>query len=246
MIKYSITQLSILAVGCVMFCVAAVSSLPVRADNMPEYNPPAVSGAPTRRVGGGTRGLGDADPPVLTLLAPSSVGLTLQAQPTLYWSLSRDVEQPVEITVNYLDPMTYGFDPVLKTRLETVSAGIHALPFATHNVTLDPEIEYEITLALVMDEDKRLNDLITSATILRVEQVAALAGTETPSVAALASNGVWYDALANLSAAIATETEQQATLRQQRAYLLAQVGLLVQPAADMDIVILPPKEDTTS
>lgn len=226
--------------GVAACVVTSVSSLPVLADEMPQYNPPAVSGAPTRRVGGGTRGAGDVNPPVLALLAPNSVGLTLQAQPLLYWSLSQPVDKVVELSIHYADSMTYGFDPILKTELASVKVGVQALNLADYGVQLSPDIEYEVSLALIVEPEKRANDIIASATILRVKPETVTHLTqETLTSSLLAENGIWYDALANLSAQIAQQPEQQAQLRQQRAHLLEQVGLSVQPQAQIDIVVLP-------
>ena len=61
------------------------------------YNPP-LRGAPSRRVGGATRGSGKADF-VLNVLAPDQTGLTTQAQPILYWYASGPSTTSVELTV---------------------------------------------------------------------------------------------------------------------------------------------------
>src|SRR3954464_13273604 len=69
-----------LIAGLVCLCLAA----PLAAqepDDSPEYVPPP-RGAPTGRIGGGTRGL-QALP--LTALAPNHAGLTISAQPVLYY-----------------------------------------------------------------------------------------------------------------------------------------------------------------
>src|SRR5688572_21778645 len=60
--------------------------LPVFAANanVPVYNPPP-RGAPGGRVGGGTRGPGQRDVFVLSVLAPDHSGLTSSEQPSLYW-----------------------------------------------------------------------------------------------------------------------------------------------------------------
>src|SRR3954467_3412661 len=50
------------------------------------YVPP-MPGAPQRRVGGATRGVGRALPTVV-VLAPNHAGLTTVEQPELYWYIS--------------------------------------------------------------------------------------------------------------------------------------------------------------
>src|SRR5688500_14153006 len=79
--------------------------------SMPIYKPPRV-GTPAGRVGGGTRGLGVL--PTLYVLAPNHVGLTTQAQPSLYWYLSQSTTTPIELTV--IDAQ--GVSPLLETRLQ--------------------------------------------------------------------------------------------------------------------------------
>src|SRR5262245_15515556 len=49
---------------------------------------PAVGGAPSVRVTGGSRGAGDATI-TLDVLAPDATGLTTQEQPSLFWYQSK-------------------------------------------------------------------------------------------------------------------------------------------------------------
>ncbi len=63
---------------------------------------PKVEGAPARRVGGGTRGLSDsALVPTLAVIAPEHTGLTITKQPTLYWYISNDIDVPFRFTLTY-------------------------------------------------------------------------------------------------------------------------------------------------
>lgn len=65
---------------------------------------PKVDGAPSRRVGGGTRGLSDsAEIPTLAVIAPEHTGLTISQQPTLYWYVSSEVKVPFSFTLTYDD-----------------------------------------------------------------------------------------------------------------------------------------------
>src|SRR5258706_14577328 len=70
---------------CLLFLATLCLALPARAQqgDEPEYNPPA-RGAPSGRVGGGTRGLRVLP---LAALAPDHTGLTLSPQPALYYFL---------------------------------------------------------------------------------------------------------------------------------------------------------------
>ncbi len=108
---------------------------PVRAGEPPSYQAPML-GSPTRRVGGGTRGTGEEIPRVYALAAKHT-GLTLQAQPTLYWGISSDTQHNVEITINHVNPTTpETMMPVLEASVEAPGAGIHALDLAGHEESL--------------------------------------------------------------------------------------------------------------
>ena len=55
--------------------------------DLPVYHPPQ-RGAPAGRVAGGSRSAED-DLPLLSALAPNHTGLSVHAQPTLYWYLTQ-------------------------------------------------------------------------------------------------------------------------------------------------------------
>ena len=65
--------------------------------NMPIYRPP-LRGAPAGRVAGGTRGPNEKFP-YLCLLVPEHVGLTTNAQPSLYYFVSHSTSCPVEFVL---------------------------------------------------------------------------------------------------------------------------------------------------
>src|SRR5690348_9250287 len=58
-----------------------------KASSLPAYTPP-TRGAPSRRVGGSSRGTA-SNLPNVTVLVPDEVALTTSDQPTLYWFLSK-------------------------------------------------------------------------------------------------------------------------------------------------------------
>jgi hypothetical protein len=88
-------------------------------DKKPVYTPP-MRGAPTRRVGGATRGIGDEDI-FVAVLAPESTGLTSSASPTLYWFVSRAPTRQVEFALIRDDRI----EPVL-----TCTESIHVVEVA--------------------------------------------------------------------------------------------------------------------
>jgi hypothetical protein len=192
---------------------------------MPVYKPP-LRGAPGGRVGGGTRGGGDRETFVLSVLAPDHTGLTVNEQPALYWFISTGSSYPVEVSI--VDPSAT--QPLLETRIAPpIQAGVHRIRLADQGIRLAPGVGYRWYVAVVADTNRRSKDILAGGTIERVERPEALASklaqagkTEVPAVYAEA--GFWYDAIATISDLIETSANDPA-LRQQRAAMLSQVGL---------------------
>jgi hypothetical protein len=179
----------------------------------PEYNPPA-RGAPSGRVGGGTRGLRVLP---LAALAPDHTGLTLSPQPALYYFLP--ASSGVRVTLRLANEpnaqplLEKDFAPPAKT-------GIQRLELKALGVTLSPGVEYRWTVS----------DPRTSSTgmIRRIELSQDLARklSGVPSgrsrYTLLAREGVWYDALDEVSRAA---DSAGAVAGRHRAALLEQIGL---------------------
>jgi hypothetical protein len=83
---------------------------------------------------------------------------------------------------------------------------------------------YEWSVAAVIDPQQRDRDLVSVGALERARppEPPRRAAASTPD--ALARQGVWYDAIAQLSEAIAARP-RDASLRARRAALLDQVGL---------------------
>lgn len=196
----------------------------VRPDVMPVYTPPR-RGAPKTRVGGGTRVVADAAhaAEVLTVLSPPQVGLTQQAQPTLYWFLSTDDPGPFEFVLTTPDAVA----PLWRARVDgPQKAGIHALSLRDQNVVLQDGVEYQWSVAIVRDPQRRSRDLVTIGTLERVagESEATLHGQGADAVFTLAAQGLWYDALQQVEELIEVANDD-ARLREYRAALLDQADL---------------------
>ncbi len=194
------------------------------------YKPP-MRGAPSRRVGGATRGAGTTDM-VLTVLAPDQTGLTTQAQPTLYWYASKPTNTLIELTLISDDAEL----PVLSKSIQLTPGGVQAINLASYGVTLAPETEYEWFVSVVSDTQQRSKDVTSGGTIRRVApdpavqaKVAAAAERAVPGIYAEA--GLWYDALGALSRLIERNPDD-AALRAARAGLLEQIGLPAAAAYD--------------
>jgi hypothetical protein len=185
------------------------------------YVPPS-RGAARTRSGGGTRG--PVDLPSVAVLAPDHAGITLRAQPELAFFVSKATDARIDLTVVAEDAV----DPLLEVTLPgPTAAGVHVVRLADHGIALDPDRSYDWSVALVVDPARRDLDVAAGSAIRRSatppELSAALAGGA-PSYRVLAGNGIWYDAIADLSDAIAAKPAD-AALRAERAGLLEQVGL---------------------
>lgn len=195
------------------------------------YRPP-LRGAPTRRVGGATRGDQEWDL-VLSVLAPEETGLTAHASPDLYWYLSKADSRPAVFALIRDDLV----EPVAELSLgERPAGGIAKVALADAGIRLEPGVLYEWSIALVTDPEARSKDVVSSATLLLREPSADLrrdldAGDLAGRAALYAGNGYWYDAIAALSAGIARDAGA-ATWRSIRADLLEQVGLTDAAAFD--------------
>jgi hypothetical protein len=185
------------------------------------YTPP-LRGAPLRRIGGASRG--NESLPAVFVLAPEQVGLTTSEAPVLYWYLSGPTKVRVELTL--IDEKETA--PLVEVPVKPLAGpGIQSLRLADTPVKLKPDVEYQWTVSLVPDDKERSNDVISGGVIKRVARPANL--DQRP--AALAAAGLWYDAIAELSQQIEARPND-ASLREQRASLLDQVGLKEAAAFD--------------
>jgi hypothetical protein len=186
---------------------------------------PAVKGAPSVRVTGGSRGTGESSV-TLDVLAPDETGLTTQAEPSLFWYQSKPANAKFELTL--LQDNT--IKPLVQVEMNRSSkAGIQRLKLSNYGVKLTAGVEYQWVIALVTDPENRSKDLVASGVIKRIDPDADLKqklASATPATlpGVYAEAGIWYDALSVLSDQIEARPEDQ-TLRQTRADLLRQVGL---------------------
>ena len=191
------------------------------------YQPPRGLGAPSagRRVGGGTRGTNKSIP-ILSVLAPGHIGLTVREQPDLYWFASDVVTNPVELTLT----LEKGDTPLLERRLPVpIHAGVQRVRLSDYGIKLIPGEHYNWSIALVLDPKRRSKDVIAVGAIERVEragldQAALAAVPTTDSFYRFAADGLWYDAVMAISELIESAPANPA-LRKHRAELLDQVDL---------------------
>jgi len=198
----------------------------------PVYTPPKL-GAPSNRAAGGTRGV-DLNRPVLSVLVPEHTGLTIHAQPTLYWYVSQPINRPISVKI-ISDSLS---TPLLNTTiLPPIPAGIQTVPLAQYATHLVTGVPYQWGLELATDPAQPSPPLWSSGAIERKapspEFLAKLNQAVPSDLPALyATEGLWYDALDSLSAFIQAAPDDR-SLRQHRASLLEQVGLHEAAAQDL-------------
>src|SRR2546430_1273708 len=157
---------------------------------MPFYQPPkgAQPGGRLKERGRSGKLL-----PVVQVLAPNHVGVTLHKQPTLYWYISKPSTYPIEFTL--VDGRK--ILPIIETRLPSpVEAGIQAIRLKDFGITLDVEVPYRWFVTVVVDESNPTKDITAGAII---ERVSFIEGTVMHSPndedpAGLANHALCYDA----------------------------------------------------
>jgi len=202
----------------------------VKPAGLPTYVPP-MRGSPDARISGATRG-GLVGSPHLEVLAPDHIGLTLQDQPTFFWSTSKALDGKVDLAITAVATGRV----VYKTTVSgPTTAGIFAFSLAGSDARLDPGAVYRWSVSTVLPGEDSPHTVAVSGLVKRVlpAQVKLAAFSSDPNGAAIAyaRAGVWYDAVAALSQGL-QQTPTDARLHKSRAALLTQVGLA--SVADFD------------
>jgi hypothetical protein len=189
----------------------------------PTYVKPSIGG-PGVTMTGGTRG---AATPTPGLLAPGDhMGLTTSAQPILYWRLSQTSARPAVFVIQERDAVQTLVNRQLPTPTE---AGVHAIDLSEFGVSLQPDVDYEWSIRLLVDPEHRAGDPVAEGTIRRTNLSAAVLerlerAQPHSKVIVLAESGFWYDALDAVSRQIREHPGNPGPLHQ-RDSLLEQVGL---------------------
>jgi hypothetical protein len=192
-------------------------------------------GKPVKPTGGATRG-SDKKIPLMFALTPDHVGQTVSAQPSLFWYLDRTPDPSMRIEFTLFDQASD--EPEVEAVLAAPErAGIQRIRLADYGVKLEPGSEYEWSVTLIVDPEKRSKDVVVTGWIDRIEQSGPLtARLESESAlraaAIYAEEGIWYDSFAALNDQI-DGNPGDANLRKQRISVLRQVGL-DQVASDAD------------
>lgn len=196
--------------------VASSLGLPLAAQqgDAPEYNPPS-RGAPAGRVGGGTRSLRMLP---LAALAPDHTGITISAQPALYYFAPSSAGVRVVLR-NASEPLA---QPLLEKDLPPPArTGIRRLDLKALGVTLAPGVEYRWTVSDARVSSTGLIRRVDPSKDLSRKLSGVPAGRS--RYVLLAREGVWYDALDEVSRAV--DAGPPAVAARHRAALLEQIGL---------------------
>ncbi|ALG69198.1 DUF928 domain-containing protein [Beggiatoa leptomitoformis] len=211
---------------------------------VPMYKPTLAAGAPTRRVGGGTRAAKLTNLPenlILAVVSPQSTGYTTSAQPVLYWSLSSTIDAPLEITLDYVDQAMSGnnYEPLLQTQIAKAEAGIYGISLGAHKLSLKPNVEYKWSVSIPTGNPA--NDVVSFGTIMLLDKPAGLADKlakaddkQRPLIYAEA--GLWYDAVTEFEALL-KKYPDDTELRDKRNLLLEEVNLKVGKTGAIDVVV---------
>ena len=190
------------------------------------YVPPKTD-KPVKFTGGATRG-SDKKIPLMFALTPEHVGQTVSAQPSLFWYIDRvpDASMGIEFTLFDQD----SDEPEVEATLAAPGrVGIQRIRLADYGVELKPGAEYEWSVTLIVDPEKRSKDVVVTGWIDRIEhsgKLTARLGSEgdAQTAAIFAEEGIWYDSFAALNDQIDGNPGGE-NLLTQRIEVLRQVGL---------------------
>ncbi len=184
--------------------------------SLPIYVPPR-RGKPRARIGGGVRSA-TAKLPTLQALVPDHVALTAKSKPTLLWHLNQ--LPPDRASLMFSLTSDDEIDPLIAVVLDRpTQAGLQRIDLTQYAFQLKPSREYQWSVALVTDFERRSRDVIIFGWIERVEESQSTQThqasvppsdlTAISTTAALAAAGLWYDAVD-----AASGTELAALLKQ--------------------------------
>jgi len=187
----------------------------------PIYRPPA-RGKPRARVAGGVRGR-NGNVPILRVLAPEHTGRTLSEQPSFFWYIDRAPPAGAALVFTLVDDTRV--EPLIEAPLERPTApGIQRIDLADYSVGLRQGVEYQWSVALILDSNRRSTDIVSIGWIDRVDVPADLSAAGPLGAHAYAEHGLWYDALTAASDRVEADPDHPLR-RAPRAALLRQVGL---------------------
>lgn len=179
--------------------IAFSTGLPAIANNTGEIQP----GLPTRRSGGGRRGLDTSEVPTLTALIPESrLGLTSLPRPTLYFYVP-EVKHIEAIELVFRDQDDRLIYDTFLSPLD--QAGIVAINLSEFDnfPALKVGQNYHWYFSVLVDKDNRSRDMVVEGWIKRVKLEPTLSqkleiASSAEQLQLYLSNDLWYDSLNQL------------------------------------------------
>jgi len=202
-----------------------------RPAGLPTYVPP-MRGSPDARISGASRGGPLIGAPHLEVLAPDHIGLTLQDQPSFFWSTSKAIDGKVDLAISAV-----ASDRVVFTTSVSgpTAPGIYAFALAGTAARLEPGAVYRWSVSTTIPGEDQPSTIAVSGLVKRVlpgqVKLAKFSSDANAAAIAYARAGLWYDAVAALSEGL-QQMPTDARLHRSRAALLNQVGLA--SVADFD------------
>ncbi len=161
----------------------------------------------------------DSQFPSIFVLAPNHVGHTSQEHPVLFWFLSQETHDPLDIMI----AKEGNLEALLDIRLlPPLQAGIHELRLGDYGIGLRPDVVYRWTVKMITVPPSK--GLTASGAIKRNTVPVGSSKSLVYSPENYAQKGQWYDALTALANLIQSKPGNTLLLAQ-RAALLKQVGL---------------------
>jgi hypothetical protein len=164
--------------------------------------------------------------PVISVLAPDHVGLTLLEQPILFWFAPAKQNLSYEFTLL----AETADSPAVEVKLpQPTHPGIQQIKLSDYNVKLSNGERYQWSVSVIMDPEEPSANIVAKGVIERVdrnklEQPLPSGFSKADAPKHYAEAGVWYDAVMAFSDQIQSDPGNM-ELRQQRALLLEQGGL---------------------
>lgn len=183
-----------------------------------DYEPPN-RGMPRTTQGTGSRGCTLSEPVTVTLLVPNDhTGETISGRPTFFWHVSGKTSVPMEFAL--VEPGVT--KPLFVQQMQVQKRGIMQVQLPQDAPELVTGRKYRWSVSLLCNPNRPSSNVFVQSWIERVAAKPELtqklfnAQSEQERARIYAASGLWYDALAGISAA---ENVQA------RLSLLAQVGL---------------------
>ncbi|UIE38001.1 DUF928 domain-containing protein [Leptodesmis sichuanensis] len=207
--------------GFLGFATPAAAKDPIR------YKPPTLPG-PVRTAGTGSRTVGcamDKTATLLPLVPDRHIGQTVSDRPPLLWYVAG--AKSVEVTL--VQPGVA--KPIFEQTVQIHNPGIVQVNFPDNAPALQPGQEYRWSVAVVCNPKRRTQDTAYTQAFIkrlpasaRLEQQLAAAKSDQERSRIYAEAGLWYDALATLAKANASDPANE-SIRADFYSLLHQVGL---------------------